>query len=35
MYEEWTPEIQGLDPRCTETGSPRDKATGPDIPDED
>ncbi len=30
-----TPGIQGLDPRCTETGPPRDKATGPDIPDKD
>ena len=30
-----TPDIQGLDPRCAETGPPRDKATGPGIPDED
>ncbi len=27
--------MQGLDPRCTETRPPRDKATGPGIPDED
>ncbi len=27
--------MQGLDPRCTETGHSRDKATGPGIPDED
>ena len=27
--------MQGLDPRCTETGPPKDKATGPGIPDED
>ncbi len=35
IYEDWTPEIQGLDPRCAETGPLRDKATGPGIPDED
>ncbi len=32
--EDWTPGRQGLDPRCAETGPPRDKATGPSIPDE-
>ncbi len=32
---DWTPGTQELDPRCTETGPPRDKVTGPSIPDED
>ncbi len=32
MYRDWTPSIQGLNPRCTETGPPRDKATRPGIP---
>ncbi len=31
MHGDWTPEIQGLDPRRAETtGPPRDKASGPD-----
>ncbi len=31
IYEVWTPGIQGLDPRCTETGPPTDKATRPGL----
>ncbi len=33
--QNWILGMQGLDPQCTETGYPRDKATGPSIPDED
>ena len=33
--QNWIPGMQGLDPRYTETGPPRDKTTGPGIPDED
>ena len=32
MNGDWTPGRQGFDPRCAETGPPRDKATGPSIP---
>ncbi len=32
MYQDWTPGIQGLDPRCTETGPLMYKATRPSIP---
>ena len=32
MNGDWTPEIQRLDHRCAENSPPRDKATGPSIP---
>ncbi len=32
MYQDWTPDIPGLDPRCTETGPLMYKTTRPGIP---